>query len=168
MAHKLRPAYYRKLRQLLDDSGKSYCLYLSTALHEETSFDGHFTDAFRELKRIFGDKVYFLGYLSDAAVFNYLSQTTYFAAFFEKGVRANNTSVHSAMQFGSVVITNLSEHSPAAFTHMGNMIDIQQCDGLPTSADMLRRISSEAERTSTEVFGWKHLVECLSERKATI
>ena len=37
---------------------------------------------------------------------------TFLAAFFEKGLRANNTTVNAAMEVGCAVITNLDEHSP--------------------------------------------------------
>ena len=93
MAHKVRADYYHRLKDLLESTGKSYCLYISTALHEGTSFDDSFTDAFDEMRGIFGDRIYFLGFISDTAVYNYLRKTTFFAAFFGTGVRANNTSV---------------------------------------------------------------------------
>src|SRR6185436_1699174 len=36
MAHKIRVPLYRRLRELLDASGKTYSVYVSTALHENT------------------------------------------------------------------------------------------------------------------------------------
>ena len=50
-------------------------------------------------------------------MYNYLLNCTYFAAFFDKGVRGNNTSVNAAMAAGAVVITNLDGYSPMAFEH---------------------------------------------------
>ena len=73
-------------------------MYVSTALHENTSFDGSFVVRFEELQSIFNGQVYFMGYLSDTAVFNHLLDCTYLAAFFEKGLRANNTTVNAAME----------------------------------------------------------------------
>ena len=113
MAHKIRVPLYRRLRDLLDATGKSYSVYVSTALHENTSFDGSFVVRFEELQSIFNGQVYFMGYLSDTAVFNHLMDCTFLAAFFEKGLRANNTTVNAAMECGCAVITNLDEHSPA-------------------------------------------------------
>ena len=72
-----------------------------------------------------------MGYLSDTAVFNHLLDCTFLAAFFEKGLRANNTTVNAAMECGCAVITNLDEHSPAGLVHMKNVIDINACDRLP-------------------------------------
>ena len=62
--------------------------------------------------------LYFLGNLSDVAVYNQLRESTFFAAFFDRGVRANNTSVAAAMETGAVVITNLDELSPPEYVHM--------------------------------------------------
>ena len=71
MAHKIRVPLYRKLHRLLEATGQSYSVYVSTALHENTSFDGSFVVRFEELQAVFGEHVYFMGYLSDTAVFNH-------------------------------------------------------------------------------------------------
>ena len=131
MAHKIRVPLYRRLHDLLEATGQSYSVYVSTALHENTSFDGSFVVRFEELQAIFNGQVYFMGYLSDTAVFNHLVDCTFLAAFFEKGLRANNTSVNAAMECGCAVITNLDEHSPQGLVHMKNVIDINACDRLP-------------------------------------
>ena len=157
MAHKIRARHYHRLKSLLDTTGTAYSVYLSTALHENTSFDEEFSIAFEELRKIFGDDVHFLGYLSDSAVYNYLKQTNYFAAFFDHGVRANNTSVNLAMQCGSVVITNLDGHSPGSLVPMQNVIDIKTCDALPTDPTLLGQIGQNAEQIINERYGWKAL-----------
>jgi hypothetical protein len=105
-------------------------------------------------------ELYFLGKLSDVAVFNELRAATFFAAFFEHGVRANNTSVASAMERGAVVITNLDEHSPLELVHMENVIDIERCDALPLDAPTLERMSLRA-RELGRARGWDALVEQL-------
>jgi len=110
MAHKIRVPLYRKLRDLLDATGKTYSVFVSTALHENTSFDDSFVVRFEELQSIFNGQIYFMGYLSDTAVFNHLVDCNFLAAFFEKGLRANNTTVNAAMEVGCAVITNLDEH----------------------------------------------------------
>lgn len=161
MAHKIRTRHYRRLKELLDLTGKEYSLYLSTALHENTTFDEEFSLAFKELQTIFDDKVYFLGYLSDSASYNYLKQADFFAAFFDYGVRANNTSVNLAMQYGSVVITNLDEHSPESWVSMEHVIDIKHCDRLPTDKETLERISRNAEQIIREHYGWEALARRL-------
>jgi hypothetical protein len=157
MAHKIRVPLYRRLRDLLDATGKSYSVYVSTALHENTSFDGSFVVRFEELQAIFGGQVYFMGYLSDTAVFNHLMDCTFLAAFFEKGLRANNTTVNAAMEVGCAVITNLDEHSPAALAHMKNVIDINRCERLP-DVEQTARIGRAARETAHAEYGWEQLV----------
>jgi hypothetical protein len=157
MAHKIRVPLYRRLRELLEATGKSYSVYVSTALHENTSFDGSFVVRFEELQALFGAHVYFMGYLSDTAVFNHLVECTYLAAFFEKGLRANNTTVNAAMECGCAVITNLDEHSPAGFAHMKNVIDINRVDRLPDAAQA-EVIGRAAREIAHADYGWDQLV----------
>ena len=157
MAHKIRVPLYRRLRDLLDATGKSYSVYVSTALHENTSFDGSFVVRFEELQALFNGQVYFLGYLSDTAVFNQLIDCTYLAAFFERGVRANNTTVNAAMECGCAVITNLDEHSPAGLEHLKNVIDINCCERLP-DMETTERIGRAARQIALEQYGWEQLV----------
>ena len=157
MAHKIRVPLYRRLRELLDATGKTYSVYVSTALHENTSFDGSFVVRFEELQSIFNGQVYFMGYLSDTAVYNHLIDCTYLAAFFEKGLRANNTTVNAAMESGCAVITNLDEHSPAGLTHMKNVIDINLCDRLPDE-ELTQRLGLAARDIAHAQYGWDQLV----------
>ena len=160
MAHKIRVAHYRKLRELLEATGKTYSIYTSTALHENTNFDGSFVVRFEELQAIFDGRVYFMGYLSDTAVFNHLVDCTYLAAFFEKGLRANNTTVNAAMECGATVITNLDEHSPRGLVHMKNVIDINRCDRLP-DFEQAEKIGRAAREIAHRDYGWDQLVSQL-------
>ena len=157
MAHKIRVPLYKRLRDLLEATGKTYSVYVSTALHENTSFDGSFVVRFEELQALFNGQVYFMGYLSDTAVFNHLVDCTYLAAFFEKGLRANHTPVNAAMECGCAVITNLDEHSPAGLVHLKNVIDINKCERLPDLADA-DRIGRSAREIAHAEYGWEQLV----------
>jgi len=157
MAHKIRVPLYRRLRDLLEATGKSYSIFVSTALHENTSFDDSFVVRFEELQSIFNGQVYFMGYLSDTAVFNQLVDCTFLAAFFEKGLRANNTTVNAAMELGCAVITNLDAHSPREVAHLRNVIDINRCDRLPDAADA-ERIGRAARDVARAQYGWDQLV----------
>lgn len=167
MAHKIKANFYRRLDELLKATGKSYCLYLSTALHEGTTFENDFQDAFIEMQEVFSGPVYFLGFLSDTAVFNYLNDCTYFAAFFQGGVRANNTSVNTAMTYGLPVITNLDRFSPSHYKHGINIIDIVQTEVLMHEPTVLNSISRESSEISG-VLGWDKLTECISEHDSPI
>jgi hypothetical protein len=157
MAHKIRVPLYRRLYELLEATGQTYSVYVSTALHENTSFDGSFVVTFEELQSIFNGQVYFMGYLSDTAVFNYLLDSTYLAAFFEKGLRANNTTVNAAMECGCTVITNLDEHSPSSLGHLKNVVDINRCDRLPGRDDR-ELIGRAAREVALGDYGWDRLV----------
>jgi hypothetical protein len=159
MAHKVRADYYYQLHDLLEATGKSYCLYISAAIHEGRSLDDSFTAAYEELKEVFGEKIFFLGFISDTGLYNYLKRCTYFAAFFGSGVRANNTSVNTAMQTGAVVLTNLDEHSPPDFVHLDSLVDIRQCGGtLPQEPELLARIAERGKEVAA-VHGWSPLLE---------
>lgn len=156
MAHKIRVDMFRRLRQLLDASERSYAVYVSAANHETASLRDS-EDVFAEMHEVFPDELYFLGNLSDVAVFNQLRTATYFAAFFEKGCRANNTSIASAMECGAVVITNLDEYSPSEYVHMDNVIDVVRCRELPSDPRVLDAICKRALETSRRR-GWDALL----------
>lgn len=159
MAHKIQVEAFARLRELLDASGRSYGVYVSAANHETASM----RDAeliFRELQAIFPENFYFLGNVSDLLVVEYLRRTTFFAAFFPRGVRANNTSVASALEQGAVVLTNLDEHSPPEYVHMENVIDIRRCHELPSDRLVLAQLGARAAETGRER-GWHRLVERL-------
>jgi hypothetical protein len=147
MAHKIQTDKFRQLGALLEQSGKTYTLYVSAANHETASL----RDAevvFDEMHTLFPERLYFLGNLSDVAVVNYLRSSTFYAAFFPHGARGNNTSIASAMEYGSVVITNLDEFSPVEFRHLENVIDINQAGSLPTDPAVLRAIGDAARETA--------------------
>jgi hypothetical protein len=159
MAHKIRTDLFERLRDLLDASARSYAVYLSAANHETTQMrDAHLI--FDELHEIFPSTLYFLGNLSDVAVFNYLRSSTFFASFFLGGVRANNGSIAAAMERGAVVITNLDEHSPPEFVHLDNLVDIGQTRELPLEPDALAAIGRRAVQTA-HARGWDQLVELI-------
>ncbi len=160
MAHKIRAERFLRLRELLEGSGRSYVIYISSANHETTTMQ-EAQSVFEEMRELIDSGLYFMGNLSDVAVYNQLRATTYFAAFFADGVRANNTSVNAAMEQGCAVITNLDEHSPSELVHMGNVIDINRCEALPTDPDELARIGAAAAETARG-FGWDRLIETLN------
>jgi hypothetical protein len=165
MAHKVQSHYYNKLKDLLEKTGGSYRVYLSTALHEDSTFEGSFSSAFEELEEIFGENIFFLGFLSDTAVFNYLTQATFFTAFFDHGARANNSSVNAAMETGPIVITNLDEYSPQSLIHLDSVIDINKADFLPTDSSELARIRTSA-KTAAELVSWDALVTKMAKIEA--
>src|SRR5215203_4262139 len=118
MAHKIQTHRFERLRDLLEETGHPYAIYVSSANHETASIqDGQ--AVFEEMHDLFPpERLYFLGNLSDVAIFNFLRTTTFFASFFPRGARANNTTISAALKQGCTVITNLDEHSPSHLEHM--------------------------------------------------
>lgn len=162
MANKLNPHHYERLRRLLEDTGGSYCLYLSVALHEDARFEEVFDRCPEVFLELFGPRLHFLGFLSDAAVAHYIRTTDLFAAFFPRGVRANNTSVNAAMQMGAAVITNLDHHSPRAFRHGYNIIDINRLDSLCEALAGAGSIGRAARQTVERRLSWSGLIDLLA------
>jgi len=159
MAHKIQTGRFRHLKELLDASASSYAVYISAANHETATMrDAELV--FEEMHEIFPDTLYFLGNLSDVAVANQLRQATFFAAFFEGGARANNTSVASAMERGAVVVTNLDRWSPMHPVHMESVIDIDRCDEPPPEPEVRGRIGQRAAELAGE-HDWETLVASL-------
>jgi hypothetical protein len=164
MAHKIRTSMFARLRELLEASGRSYALRVSAANHETATL----RDAqvvFDEIHAIFPDRLYFLGNLSDLAIVDELERATFYAAFFEGGVRANNTSVASAMERGAVVITNLDDASPPEYRHMENLIDLAATAELPRDPLVLKRISVGAMETARRR-DWAALVDRITNEAA--
>ena len=112
MAHKLQTPLYRRVRALLDAAELPYHLRVSVGLHEGTSLSDalHHFDALRDIMG--PEQVTILGILSDEAVNLELQDCDHVLAFFEKGLRANNTTVHAALQAGKSVITNHDAQTP--------------------------------------------------------
>jgi hypothetical protein len=132
-------------------------VYVSTANHENASLKDSQV-VLDEVSELFPTGLFFLGNLSDVAVYNYLQDTTFFSAFFEGGVRANNGTVAAAMEHGAVVITNLDDSSPPEFVHMKNVIDINQTVELPSDPLVLKSIAVEAMHTA-RAHRWPQLIE---------
>lgn len=158
MAHKIKTNYYKKLKEILEKSNFSYSIYLSTALHENTNFEDSFFEAFEELKQIFPRKIYFLGFLSDSAVYNYMINSDYFLAFFSDGIRENNTSAYAAFEANTTLITNLDQNSPKDFIHEQNLIDINKIKTLNYSKEQQEMISKNARLMLEEKYSWEKLV----------
>jgi hypothetical protein len=159
MAHKVRADMFARLRDLLEGVGESYSIYMSNANHATATLR-EAQIVFDEMRAVFPRNLYFMGTLSDVAISNYLRTTTYFAAFFRNGVRANNTSVLSAMEHGSVVITNLDDFSPDYLVHMENVIDINSCERLPFDPLEHKRLGVRAIETA-RALSWDRLVAAI-------
>ena len=136
MAHKLRAASYQKLQQLLEGSGESYQIRVSSALHEETHLEQALFSLSTDMQELFGSSLTFLGFLSDELISQELNSATFFAAFFTNGARENNTSVMTAMAHGTPVITRLDQNSPRFMVHGKTVFDINQVQQLPDAHEL--------------------------------
>lgn len=148
MATKLRADLYATLKDKLDATGENYVVYVSAGLHEGTSFS-QAASAFEALRQMFGQRFVFLGTLSDEAMVDRLRTCTYVAAFFEKGLRENNTSVNAALEAGATVLTNWDAQTPR-FYHQWTW-DVR-------SSNLIKTAQRNAIR---EEYGWDKLVELI-------
>jgi len=161
MAHKIRSSGYRKLAGIIANDKRTFRLEISTALHEGGTFDEHFFNVNREISSVFSGSVHFLGFLADSEVSERLNVVDALVAFFDRGVRENNTTVLSAMSHGCPVITNLDKFSPAWMVHGVTMFDIDQLHLFPQEAE-LRRVGESGMRVASE-FNFERLAAILQE-----
>jgi hypothetical protein len=160
MAHKLRLGEYERLQALLQEADVDYELAVSTAFHEKASF-GEIDAMESGFRRLFGDRVTLLGFLSDAALRHFLTRAHAFVAFFPRGVRANNTSVLAAMAAGRVPLTDLDAFSPAWMRHGVNVLDLSSLTAEDLDAQRLLALGHRARRDVALNAGWPALTERL-------
>lgn len=160
MAHKIQLWTHRALFSALEEMKVDYSLWLSTAFHEKANF-GDFDSVSRSLIDIYGKRVRFLGFLSDDSVNYFLAKTNAFVAFFEKGVRANNTTVNAALERECPVITNLDVHSPEWLVHGKNVLDVSKITVEDFAESNLQRIGKQGAQDVAAFASWRSLIEQL-------
>ncbi len=152
MAHKLRADGYHQLSRLIAADDRSFELHVSTALHEGGSFDEAFFTISNDITDVFNGRALFLGFLSDDEISRHLREVSALVAFFEFGVRENNTTVISAMAHGCPVITNRDSLSPTWMTHNETIFDIASLKHFPTPDELARVGRNAAEVAQTYNF----------------
>lgn len=160
MAHKLQLIYYKILFDKLKQLNIDYSLWISTAFHEKSSF-GDFKEISNQLISIFGNRVNFLGFLSDEAINYLIEKVQLFVAFFSKGVRANNTSIYVPMEKGCAVLTNLDGHSPTWMRKGINILDINHLEGHDLERKKLALIAERAKIDVQKYASWELLVKII-------
>jgi hypothetical protein len=103
MAHRIDLARFAVLRAKFP----THELWISTATHE-----GAGPSKVPDLLATWGAGAFDLGHLSDAALSLVWPQVTAFVGFFADGLRANNSSVHAALNAGIPVVTNHDAQTP--------------------------------------------------------
>jgi len=161
MAHKIQVKYYKILRELLQKHNISYSLRVSTAFHEKANF-GDFNSISQQLTEIFGDNIQFMGFLSDDAVNYFLNKSHLFITFFDKAVRAGNTSVYAAMERGCTVLTNCDDFSPDWMKHGENMLDINFICKDNFDINNLERIGYNGRQCVEKYANWQGLLKLLN------
>ena len=160
MAHKIQMGFHQKLQETLRRFEVDYSLWVSTAFHEKANF-GDFDSISRQLADIYGSRIRHLGFLSDETVNYFLAKSHAFVAFFDGGVRANNTSLYAAIERGCAVITNLDEMSPKWMKHGQNVLDIHQLDVGDLDARLLRKIGDNGAEEAKKYASWPALIGLL-------
>ena len=158
MVHKLQIHCHRRLAHFLKEAGIEYSLWVSTAFHEKARF-GDFDSIGRELEGIYDRRVQFMGFLSDGAVNYFLSKAHLLAAFFEGGVRANNTSVYAAMEKGCPVLTNCDSFSPSWLMDRENILDIHKLDRAVFDPVLLKKIGMRGKEDVRRFAHWDDLLK---------
>ena len=102
--------------------------------------------------------LYFLGNLSDVAVYNQLPRRDLLRRVLPEGRPREQHDGRRGDGDGAVVVTNLDRWSPPEYVHMENVIDIEQCDELPTDPAVLDGMRARARETAA-ARGWDQLVE---------
>lgn len=158
MAHKIQLWMHRNLMDVLDRLDADYALWLSSAFHEKANFSD-FDSVSRSLVDIYGKRLRFLGFLSDESVNFFLGRCNAFIAFFEKGVRANNTSVFAAMERGCPIVTNLDGLSPKWLRHGVNIIDVSKLENADLQPERLKQIGLQGAEDVGRFASWNGLLE---------
>jgi len=158
MAHKWTFSTHRRLNALLASAPAR--VLVSSALHEDLPLDESLCLLERQIQTCYGARGIFAGLLSDLMTTKAMLESTYVAAFFEHGVRENNTTVLAAMDLGCCVITNLDRESPPEFVHRVTCLDLHQLtdlEGLDAHA-----IGGAAQRMVRRRYSWAGLIDLLT------
>lgn len=160
MAHKIQIAPYKKLAALISDTTPhTFGLRMSMGLHEGSDLSDAVLKCEALAQAIGADNLSVLGILTDAAVASEYEQCHAVCAFFEQGARANNTTIHAAMQAGKPVITNLDAQSPPDWKHGVSVFDIHQLTAWPSVYE-LRRVGEVGKAISAN-YSWDALLEAM-------
>lgn len=125
MMHKSELKDYKKLKDVLELSKINYQIYLSTAFHQSQNKSNEL-NKLNYLKKIFGIKLIYCGFMSDELIISFLKKCDYFVSFYEGGFKSNNTSMITALHSKIISITNLTKYSPKFIKHNENLYDINQ------------------------------------------
>lgn len=161
MAHKRQQQHLERLHDLLEATGKSYTVGVSSAIHEGSPWAETWAESDAAMRAIFGDHLRQYGFLADDGLAGAIQDANLVALFYDPGVRRNNTTLWAALAQAAVVITNLDQDSPPELQHGVNVFDIQQLTEWPDAACERRELRYAGQRLTEGRYSWDHLLASL-------
>ena len=144
---------WQMLATVLANTPETYTLNFSVALHEGQTWED-VTAAVTRMREHFGERLRYVGHLSDEALDFEIRAAQAVAAFYDPAVRQNNTSAWAVLERGTVLVTNLDADSP--LTHDVNCFNIYRLTEWPTP-DRRRAVRAGGVAIAQQ-YGWDALV----------
>lgn len=161
MAHKSCWSHHRRLRAWLDDQHDPWWVLVSSGFHTGRDLERDLSFMRAGLHDVYGDRGIALGFLSNAMTRAMMASSTMVAAFFERGIRENNTTALAALRMGCPVVTTTDRHTPAALRHA-----VFEASALPAYRDETwRAMGDQAKDTLSTAFTWDALVTLITLRQ---
>ena len=156
MAHKRQAAHLERLKALLEATGRTYTVGVSSAIHEGSPWADTWAESDAAMRAIFGDHLRQYGFLADDGLAGAIQDAQAVALFYDPAVRRNNTTLWAALEQSAIVITNLDADSPPELP--GVVYDIQQLTSWPDQAHEHRRMRWAGRQLTQGRYSWDHLV----------
>lgn len=161
MAHKRQQAHLERLRDLLDATGRSYTVGVSSAIHEGSPWAESWEASNAAYLALFGDHLRQYGFLADDGLAAAMQDASVVALFYDPAVRRNNTTLWAALSQRAIVITNLDADSPPELQHGVQVYDIQQLTTWPDQASERRTMRAEIGQLVRGRYSWDYLLQQL-------
>ena len=84
-------------------------------------------------------------------------------AFFDRGVRSNNTSIYAAFDSKVPLITNADSFSPDFMIHKDTFIDINKINNLKINKKKISMITNKVKLICEKKYSYKSFVKSLLE-----
>lgn len=160
MAHKQNASSLARVKTLLDATGQSYTVSVSSAIHAGDAWEARMDESARLMRELFGDHLRVMGFLADDAIARLLRQVTHVALFYEPAARANHTTLWAALAAGVPTITNLDRHSPSVLQHNVSVYNLAQLEEFPTEAARHREVRHGGTQAAAQ-YSWDRLLAVL-------
>lgn len=162
MSHKRQQGHLERMKALLEATGRSYTVGVSTAIHEGSPWASAWAESDQALRAIFGDHLRQYGFLADDGLANAIQDASHVALFYDPAVRRNNTTLWAALEQKAIVITNLDADSPPELLDGVHVYDINHLHYWPDQASDRRTIRSAIGTLVRGRYSWEHLLNALA------